>query len=682
MNLKNTFTYFAILFLFILPSSYSQCYELVWADEFDSTGFPDSKYWNFEVGNNNGANSEWQYYKSKDTSNCWMENGSLVITALKEDFGGQHYTSTRINTKGKAEFKYGKIEARMKLPYGQGIWPAFWTLGGNISQVSWPACGEIDIMELIGGSGTRDYTIYGTPHWADINGNHAQYDGYSKTIATKFSDAFHIFSVEWTSNSLKWFLDGVQFKVMTYSGAQFTEFNLNHFIILNLAVGGTWPGYPDATTVFPQKFEIDYVRVFQQLNKETIEGKDSVFTKEKNLSFSVNPVEGRQYLWTVPDGVTLLTPADSNAIEVTWNCDPGTVACEVTTACAAKYNFSKNVKITAPIIAGPQFYDKPVGNLFFSAPDMNETTYLWDIPADASLISGNSGDSVIISWGNANGMVNLQYSNSCGDGAISKKVYKYGQYPYPDLEKPFMIPGTINSSNYDFGGEGVAYHDNDVSNQGADGIREDERVDIQQQPLFPNVGWITTGEWLEYTIKVSEPGYYNISMKVASGVTTGIGPLRVLVNDQARVADITVPATGSWTTFTTVSQRLLYLDVSDTVLKLLAVKGNFNLGPITIAVDNTVGINENQTDYLRFEIFPNPVNDELNINFSLVKPGKAKINILDISGKQISSINKECIQSGKQKIVLAESVKILNPGMYFIEITTDDQKYFSKFLKN
>jgi len=683
MNCKTSF--FSLVFLFLLTlgaqNSFSQCYELVWADEFDSTGFPDPTKWTFETGNNNGANSEWQYYKSKDSSNCWIENGTLVITALKEDYSAQHYTSTRINTKGKAEFTYGKIEARMKLPYGQGIWPAFWTLGGNISQVSWPACGEIDIMELIGGSGTRDRTTYGTPHWADINGNHGMYGG-SKTIETKFCADFHIFSVEWTATSIRWFLDGVQFHVMTSSGAQFTEFQLNHFIILNLAVGGTWPGYPDATTVFPQKFEIDYVRVYQQLNKEKMSGKDSVFTKEKNLSYRFIPVEGRQYLWTVPNGVTLLTPADSNAVIVDWGCTAGDITCTVTTSCATTYTYTKNVKIATPTISGPIFYNKTAGNLFFSVPDMNETTYLWNIPADASLVSGNTGDSAIVAWGTTNGIVNLEYSNSCGTSYISKKVYKYGQYPYPDMDSPFLIPGTINSTSYDFGGEGVAYHDNDVSNQGTTGIREDERVDIEMQALFPSVGWITTGEWLEYTMKVTTPGYYKIEMKVASAGTSGIGPIRVMVNGQARVADIPVVATGSWTTFVKVSQRLLYLDVSDTILKIFAVKGNFNLGPITLSVDNTVGIEELTSDKTKFDMFPNPVNDVLNISLSLPKPSNIKINILDISGKQINSVNINCDRNGNQKITLSDNIKTLNSGMYFIEIITNDQKYFSKFLKN
>jgi beta-glucanase (GH16 family) len=684
MNSKNTFFSLAILFFlaFGVQKSFAQCYELVWADEFDSTGFPDPAKWTFEVGNNNGANSEAQYYKNKDTSNCWIENGTLVITAIKEPFGGQQYTSTRINTKGKAEFKYGRIEARMKLPYGQGIWPAFWTLGGNISQVSWPACGEIDIMEMIGGAGDRDRTAYATPHWADASGNHAQY-GKSKTLSTgKFCDDFHTFSIEWTSTYIRWYLDGDEFHVMSTTPAALSEFQLQHFIILNLAVGGTWPGYPDGTTVFPQKFEIDYVRVYQQLNKELIQGKDSVFTNEKNLSYSLTPLEGRQFQWTVPDGATIVSGADSNVVVVDWGCAAGTVSCSVTTSCATTYTLTKKVGIIHPVISGPMFYNKPVGNLFFFVPEMNETTYQWDIPEGASFIAGNSNDSAVVSWGTGAGLINLLITNTCGTFPVSKKIYSYGQYPYPNPEAPFVIPGTINSTDYDFGGEGVAYHDFDVSNQGTVGLREDERVDTELQPLFPNVGWINPGEWLEYTIAVPTAGYYKIEMKVSSGATSSIGPIRVYVNGVARVGDIPVVATAGWSTFVKVSQRLLYLDVTDTVLKILAVKGNFNLGPITIAVDPTVSVKELEAGKSGLGLFPNPVNDFLNINLRLMTPGDITINVMNISGGQVFSTISKCSVSGEQNIEITDKIKTLNPGIYFVEIITADQKYFSKFLKN
>jgi beta-glucanase (GH16 family) len=670
-----------IFFTFGLQKSYAQCYELVWADEFNYTGFPDPSVWNMEVGNNNGANSEKQWYTRNDSDNCWVDKGYMTITARKENLGGQAYTSARINTKAKAEFMYGKVEARLRLPYGQGIWPAFWMLGGNIDQVGWPKCGEIDIMELIGGSGSRDRTAYGTPHWADVNGNHAQYGG-SKTLPYgKFADSYHIFTIEWTDQRITWFLDGVQFHDMLTTPAALSEFQQEYFIILNLAVGGTWPGYPDATTVFPQKFEVDYVRVYQLANNQKIQGKDSLVAGEKDVSYSLPFAEGRKYLWSVPDGASIAGRADSNLIVVNWGCTQGDLVCNVTNTCGTQSVLSKNITLFQARIEGPTFYDKTAGNLFFFVPEMNETNYLWDIPADASFISNNTGDTVEVAWGTGTGLVNLQISNSCGTSDFSKKIFKYGKYPYPDPDAPFIIPGTINSTDFDFGGEGVAYHDNDISNQGT-GPRQDERVDTENQPSFPNVGWITTGEWLEYTIEVPQPGYYKIEMKIASANTGAIGPIRVLINGEQRTADIQVSFTGSWTSFPKVSARLLLLNAEDSVLRIQAVTGGFKLGPITLTIDNSVSVRDINTGKEQLYLYPNPVQDVLNINLVLSKPGDVKIKVMDISGKQILSSKLENVQTEKQKIVLSENIRSLNSGMYFIEISTMDQKYFSKFLKN
>ncbi|MBC8485665.1 MAG: glycoside hydrolase family 16 protein, partial [Bacteroidetes bacterium] len=269
--------------LFLQPFLSAQCYELVWAEEFNYTGLPDPNIWTHEVGGGGWGNNELQYYTDRDTDNAWVEDGTLLINALKENFGGRSYTSARLVSKGKGEFKYGKIEARLKLPYGQGMWAAFWMLGTNFSDVGWPASGEIDIMEMVGG-GTGDKTTHGTVHWED-NG-HASYGG-SKTLSSGiFADTFHVFSVEWTSQKISWLLDGVQFHVVDIRPSGLSEFHQEFFIILNLAVGGNWPGSPDGTTVFPQHFEVDYVRVYQAGESLKITGDQVAAIRQKNLNFS------------------------------------------------------------------------------------------------------------------------------------------------------------------------------------------------------------------------------------------------------------------------------------------------------------------------------------------------------------------------------------------------------------
>lgn len=231
-------------------------YTLTWNEEFDGNEL--SSAWTFDIGTGNGGwgNNEQQNYTN---NNYNVTGGYLEIYAQAE--ASQNYSSTRIKTQGLESWQYGRIDIRAALPYGQGIWPALWMLGDNFSTSGWPSCGEIDIMELVGGDGANDRTVHGTAHW-DSNG-YASY-GNSTSLATgKFTDEFHVFSIIWDANSIKWLLDDVEYNALTISGTDMTEFHQNFFFIFNLAVGGNWPGNPNATTVFPQSMFVDYVRVFQ-----------------------------------------------------------------------------------------------------------------------------------------------------------------------------------------------------------------------------------------------------------------------------------------------------------------------------------------------------------------------------------------------------------------------------------
>ena len=231
-------------------------YTLSWNDEFNGTLL--SNDWTHELGNgNNGwGNNELQYYREQNTS---LENGYLKITAKQEYYGGKNYTSSRIKTQGNVLHTYGRIDIRAKLPFGQGIWPALWMLGENFPSVGWPSCGEIDIMEMIGGNGYNDRTVHGTAHW-ESNG-HAEYGGSNSLSSGRFADEFHVFSIIWTSSSIVWLRDDIQYQVIDITNL--SAFHNNFFFILNLAVGGNWPGSPNASTIFDQTLLVDYIRVFQ-----------------------------------------------------------------------------------------------------------------------------------------------------------------------------------------------------------------------------------------------------------------------------------------------------------------------------------------------------------------------------------------------------------------------------------
>ena len=239
------------------PMSYPGM-DLIWQDEFSGEAI-DPNFWTFEIGTGvwGWGNNELQYYRKE---NAQIVEDHLVITAKKESFNGSSYTSTRMITKDKFDFKYGRVDIRAALPFGQGMWPALWMLGSNFSSVGWPACGEIDIMELIGHQPNR---VYGTAHWSATNGDHASYGGNTALSSGIFNDEFHVFSIIWNETGIRWLLDDVEYHVINTTPSDLSEFHNNFFFIFNVAVGGNWPGSPNSSTEFPQHMIVDYVRVFQ-----------------------------------------------------------------------------------------------------------------------------------------------------------------------------------------------------------------------------------------------------------------------------------------------------------------------------------------------------------------------------------------------------------------------------------
>lgn len=249
-----------------------QNWTLVWSDEFTQAdgSAPDSTKWSHEVGGNGWGNSELEYY-TDGTTNCWTTNGMLVIEARQQNLGGRNYTSARLRTKGKASWTYGRIEGRIKIPRGQGLWPAFWTLGANIDSAGWPTCGEIDIMENIG---KEPAIVHGTAHGPGYSGGNG-IGGPFTISGGAFADDFHVYAIEWETNRIQWFVDGQPYFTITPSRLPASAnwvFNAPQFILLNVAVGGLWPGNPDGTTTFPQRMYVDYVRVYASTNNQSCGG--------------------------------------------------------------------------------------------------------------------------------------------------------------------------------------------------------------------------------------------------------------------------------------------------------------------------------------------------------------------------------------------------------------------------
>ena len=227
--------------------------ELIWSDEFNYSGLPDPGKWVNEVGYI--RNNELQYYTEQRIENSVVKDGCLMIIARKEPFQDYGYTSASINTLGKFGFMYGRAEARMKLPVGQGIWPAFWMMGTNRPEVGWPRCGEIDIMEHINST----MKLVGTAHW------HNEKHVSSGTSIPCDVTEFHNYAVEWDKDSIRWLLDDIRYNAISITDSVDSthEFHKPFYLLLNLAIGGNWPKNPDSTTVFPDTVYIDWVRVYQ-----------------------------------------------------------------------------------------------------------------------------------------------------------------------------------------------------------------------------------------------------------------------------------------------------------------------------------------------------------------------------------------------------------------------------------
>ena len=284
MILKQQHAFFCLIVLFVVvhaagqsaaPKSESPAWKLTWSDEFNGVnGSPvDASKWVSESGGGGWGNDELEYYTTR-LDNATQQDGNLVIKVREEKYTGadgitRSYTSARLKTLGKFSQTYGRFEARIKIPRGQGIWPAFWMLGDDIEKTAsgksgWPACGEIDIMENIG---KEPALVHGTIHGPGYSGEHGIGAPYELAANQIFADDFHVFAVEWEPNAIRFYVDDHLYTTRTPSdlptGAKWV-YDHPFFILLNVAVGGGWPGSPDASSVFPQTMLVDYVRVYER----------------------------------------------------------------------------------------------------------------------------------------------------------------------------------------------------------------------------------------------------------------------------------------------------------------------------------------------------------------------------------------------------------------------------------
>ena len=339
----------SITLLFFSFSLHAQCWNLVWEDEFSGNSLDLTK-WSYQTGGNGWGNNELQNYTDR-TDNVSVVGGTLQIIAKDETFDGNDYTSGRIRSINQGDWTYGKMEARIKVPSGQGIWPAFWMMPTNNTYGIWPSSGEIDIMESLG---HQTNITYGTAHYGNSFSDKGDSGGSFNTGGPLLSDAFNTYSVEWGPTQIKWFINGFNFHTMNDTNADFNTyswpFNHDFHFILNVAVGGNWPGSPDATTVFPATMEVDWVRAYQKIEDIQMAGEELVEPTTAGAIYKMPTVTGMSYNWTVPSGATIASGQGTSEIDVNWGTTSGDITVDIGDACST-------VTVTKPVTVSANLWD-------------------------------------------------------------------------------------------------------------------------------------------------------------------------------------------------------------------------------------------------------------------------------------------------------------------------------------
>ncbi len=686
-----------ILLIFVLASlpSYSQQYELVWSEEFNYSGLPDTSKWGYQLCRGCG-NNEAQYYTENRLENARVEDSILIIEARKESMGGYQYTSARLVTENKAAWKYGRIELKAKVPGGRGTWPAIWMLPSDWAYGEWPSSGEIDIMEYVG---YDPGIIHGTVHTEAYN--HQKNTQKGESISVAYPETFfHRYAIEWTPEKIDFFVDDKLYFTFKNEHKTYKEwpFDQPFYLILNIAIGGNWGGLEGIEdSIFPVQMEVDYIRVYKNIENEKIAGPSLVYPNQADVAFSLPFQSDSLFFWEVPNDCEINDGHETNSISVNWGCNEGSVSCSYIVS-SDTFHYVHEVKIKPYEINGPVFVKENEQEVIFTLPNLHHSVYEWIIPGQAAISENNAiddaenrtaihNDSLYLNWTYENAEIKAIIENSCGEDTIAYYTKIYGQYPYPEPDEPHDIPGEIKAVDYDYGGEGVAYHDITASNTG-NGPRKNEGVDTEKNNEGTNVGWIEADEWLEYSIKVNKTGFYSVEAHVASDRYDGGGPFHLVINGEERTS-FDPKSTGSWFNYTSITNEFFYLSTNDSLLRIDMGTGGFNLSKLVFEFDtlaSSTGIDDatvNPEDNLFYSnpgkinpysaaflpysdmenpkpavLYPNPAGPYLVIHLPAFP---AQVTIFNELGKiYYTGLQK----SGRNKIETSK----LNHGMYFVRI--------------
>ncbi|MBC8423106.1 family 16 glycosylhydrolase [bacterium] len=595
---------------FITPACAT--YSLVWSDEFDGASL-NLGNWSADIGNGcpdlcGWGNNELEYYRAE---NVTVSGGNLVLTTLEEYYGGYSYTSGKVTSRDKQTFLYGRIEMRAKIPTGGGMWPAFWMMPQDDVYGGWAASGEIDIMEAANNTTSVGGTLHFGGSWPDNTSTGGSYS----LGGANFADDFHIYSIEWEPDVMRWYVDGVLYSTKVSSqwytnaapGNPRAPFDQEFYIILNAAIGGNYTGCTDPgciTASLPQQFLIDYVRVYEDIEN-------------------------------VAPTVTITSPSSGD------NPPAGNITINATAS------------DTDGSVITVEFYD---GNTYLGEDTTAPYTFTWTAVADGCYaIIAKAVDDL---GGFGTDTVDITVGTGCG------------QAPY--LGSPFAFPVRIEAEDFDIGGEGIAYHDVYAGNTGAQ-YRLTEDVDIETCTDAGggfNAGWILQDEWLEYTVSVPVAGEYTIETRVAS-LSVG-GTFHLEFDGQDKTGDVSVPVTGGWQTWTTVSTTAT-LASGTQVMRFVTTLEGFNVNYFEVPDLPTAVLPDLQSARcVLHPCYPNPFNPTTTISYDLPEPKTVNLTIYDVAGERIQTLlAAESAEAGRHEVVWNgrdETGRVVAAGVYFCRL--------------
>jgi beta-glucanase (GH16 family) len=596
-------------------SAHAQCPTLVWYDEFTGTALNTSD-WNYETGAST-VNNELEYYTSR-SNNLVVSNGTLKIIALQENYGGRAYTSAKINSSGHQNFKYGRMEASIKLPKTQGLWPAFWMMPQNSVNGSWPSSGEIDIMEELG---SNPYKDFGTIHYGTDPGTGHKSSGGTYQGANDLSAGFHTYAIEWKPDTITWFLDNNNFYTITKTGIapSYWPFNDdNFFFILNVAVGGWFGGNPDGTTVFPQTMEVDYVRVYNNPYTLVVDGRGKVFSGSTQ-TYTLKNGSAASYNWTVPAGASITAGQGTKTVSVLWGTTSGVVSADAVDTCGT-YTFTKDVIVYKDSC---QFmFDDFQTHRTVSYTGSTGTAYN---PASSNPNTSNSvNTSPTVGYYKRNGAV--QYDTYFYEGELISDagIYENNQREfYIDVYTSAPAGITININLEDKTKTGGSYPLG--------------RRSIYAATTTKQYQW----ERLKFSMVILNNGVWPNQNSTTSA--SQVNQITFLFNPNSYTSDY------------------YYLD-------------NFmSIDPV--ACPAVTGLKNSYNDQ-SIIISPNPASDEITIRNNSADPSDIILSITDILGREV--INGK-IPGGTQS---SDAVNILglSPGVYFVNLISGQDRKVKKLI--